>query len=90
MLEEEDTLVYEDLKRIMKELLFNGAKREVKAKFDLSDGTRLSVATREVTPFELLVHFEDDLPTKEFKSLKVILVIKMRSCFRVTKAITSV
>jgi Ankyrin repeat len=35
--EEEEQFLYEDLKRIMKELLFNGAKREIKAKFELND-----------------------------------------------------
>ena len=35
-LEEDDRLLYEDIKRIMKELLFNGAKREIMGSFELS------------------------------------------------------
>lgn len=37
--EEDDELLYEDLKRIMKELLFNGARRDIKGKFELTDGS---------------------------------------------------
>jgi hypothetical protein len=35
-LDEEDRLVYEDLKRIMKELLFNGARRDVVGSFEMA------------------------------------------------------
>jgi hypothetical protein len=33
--DEEDEYLYEDMKRIMKELLFNGASRGIRAKFEL-------------------------------------------------------
>jgi hypothetical protein len=81
-LEEDDRLLYEDLKRIMKELLFNGAKREIMGSFELSSGashpdreSSLSQSTvRKVTPFQLLYHVVEDLPPREFRSLRVILV----------------
>jgi hypothetical protein len=81
-LEEDDRLLYEDLKRIMKELLFNGAKREIRGSFELSSGSpnadreaSLSQSTvRKVTPFQLLYHVVEDLPPREFRSLRVILV----------------
>ena len=36
MINEEGTVEYEDIKRIIKELLFNGANRDITAKFNLS------------------------------------------------------
>lgn len=35
-LDEEDHMVYEDLKRIMKELLFNGARRDLFGSFEMA------------------------------------------------------
>jgi hypothetical protein len=45
--------MYEDLKRIMKELLFNGARRDIVAKFELGNnlGDNVDIQVREVTPF---------------------------------------
>lgn len=81
--EEEEDYTYEDLKRIMKELLFQGARRDIKASFELSntDGdeasNRLSVVQKEVTPYDMLMHFQNELPLKEFLSLKIILVSQL-------------
>ena len=36
-MDEDDEFMYEDLKRIMKELLFNGAERNMLAKFSLAN-----------------------------------------------------
>jgi hypothetical protein len=36
-LDDEDKLMYDDLKRIMKELLFNGARRDIVGKFEVSN-----------------------------------------------------
>jgi hypothetical protein len=61
----------------MKELLFNGAKREIKGKFELNDPDqpRLSGGImKEVTPFELFEAFKAEMPEKEYKSLRIILV----------------
>ncbi len=45
--------MYEDLKRIMKELLFNGARREIMGKFELGNNQseRGTIKVRSVTPF---------------------------------------
>jgi hypothetical protein len=81
-MEEDDRIVYEDLKRIMKELLFNGAKREIMGSFELSssaphanrESSLSQPIVRKVTPFQLLYHVVEDLPPREFRSLRVILV----------------
>jgi hypothetical protein len=82
-LDEEDELMYEDLKRIMKELLFQGARREIKARFELSNTeveddklftNRFSTVQRDVTAFEMLQHFKKELPMKEYLSLRIILM----------------
>ena len=44
--------MYEDLKRIMKELLFNGARRDIKGRFEFTVNDAQEM--RDVTPFELL------------------------------------
>lgn len=55
--DEDDEYLYEDLKRIMKELLFNGAHRHMLGKFTLSDvdaqgiPNRQSTVVKELTPF---------------------------------------
>ena len=36
LIEEEEQVMYSDLKHIMKELLFNGARRDILGKFELS------------------------------------------------------
>jgi hypothetical protein len=78
--------LYEDLKRIMKELLFQGARREIRAKFDLSNTdtemnvddaksfNRISTVSKTVSPYEMLMHFQKELPEKEFNSLRIILM----------------
>ena len=81
-MEEDDRIVYEDLKRIMKERLFNGAMREIMGSFELSSSAPNSDGeaslsqpiVRKVTPFQLLYHVVEDLPPREFRSFKVILV----------------
>ena len=57
-LEEDDQLVYEDLKRIMKELLFNGARRDVEGSFELASDAKAGresamsqTVVRKVTPY---------------------------------------
>ena len=51
------------------------------ARFDLSnlndaeeDSNRLSSVSKDVNSFEMLMHFQRELPLKEFLSLKIILV----------------
>jgi len=39
ILDEEDGLMFDDLKRIMKELLFNGARRDILGKFEVSNAS---------------------------------------------------
>lgn len=50
---EDDMIMYEDLKRIMKELLFNGARRDIAGLFELGNnpGDEASVKVRSVTPY---------------------------------------
>ena len=51
------------MKRVVKELLFNGADRNIKGRFVLSQmNTRLSGEIQELTPLELLQQFKDELP----------------------------
>ena len=83
---------YEDLKRIMKELLFNGADRSIEARFNLNliDNNE-SIEYQAFTPLNLLQHFESKLPSRdEYKSLSRILVKKdafIQICCRIRKAI---
>jgi hypothetical protein len=73
--------VYEDLKRIMKEMLTNGARRDIYARFEVNDGrvtnrvtNDSSLQIRQVTPYELLYNVKDDVPINEFNSLRIVLV----------------
>ncbi len=57
-LDQEDSMMFDDLKRIMKELLFNGARRDIQGNFELSssgpvdgESVKTSVVERGVTPF---------------------------------------
>ena len=58
--DDDDEFLYEDLKRIMKELLFNGAHRHMMGKFTLSavdaqgNPNRQTTVVKELTPFQLL------------------------------------
>lgn len=60
----------------MKELLFNGARRDIAGKFELGNnpGDEASVKVRSVTPYQLMFHFRSEIPENEFKSLRIILV----------------
>ena len=42
-LDEEDHIIYEDLKRIMKELLFNGARRDLVGSFEMAQTSSSNV-----------------------------------------------
>ena len=60
---EADPQEFEDLKRVVKELPFNGADRDIKGRFVLSQvNTRLSREIQELTPLELLQQFKEELP----------------------------
>ena len=48
---------------MVKELLFNGADRDIKGRFVLSQvNTRLSREIQELTPLELLQQFKEEMP----------------------------
>ena len=67
LVKDEDS--YEDSKRIIKELLFKGARRDIKSK-------------RGYTPLEQLMQFEEQLEPDDFRSLKFILTeYKECMCF---------
>ena len=80
ILDEDDEIMFEDLKKIMKELLFNGAFRTLKGRFELNiaggsaRGSQVSTHTKDVTPLELLEQFQEELPSHELRSLSTILV----------------
>lgn len=57
ILDEDDEIMFEDLKKIMKELLFNGAFRTLRGRFELNIDSRSSTQTKDVTPLELLEQF---------------------------------
>ena len=66
---------FDELKRIVKELLFNGADRNLKGRFILSQlNTRLSSDIQEYTPLELLYTFREQLPEDQFALLASCLV----------------
>ncbi len=51
---------FDELKRIIKELLFNGADRNIKGRFILNQlNKRLSSEIESYTPLELLTVFRD-------------------------------
>jgi hypothetical protein len=72
--------MYEDLKRIMKELLFNGAERNMVGKFTLANiddngfPSRSSLVVKQLTPFQLLQYYQKEIPEREYNSLTIILV----------------
>lgn len=72
---ERDQNEFDDVKRIIKELLFNGADRTAIGSFNLNllDEAKVSQFVT-LTPLELLQEFENQLPRKEYESLFRILV----------------
>lgn len=59
----EDDEDFEAAKRVAKELLFNGADRSAIGRFNLhSIDPSKSQETVDLTPLDLLLEFEDDLP----------------------------
>lgn len=59
------------MKRIIKELLFNGADRQIKAKFNMSMIMDCGKTDdyQNLTALEFLQEFQKELPEDEFKSL---------------------
>jgi Ankyrin repeats (3 copies) len=74
-LDAQDESEFEDVKRVIKELLFNGADRSLEGRFNLSLlDEEMPSAFIHLTPKELLEQFEHKLPPKEYLSLSRILV----------------